>query len=137
MRLTHRAHRGDIAGKRWIAEPQLDRAEAAHRQQRLGLGGQCAEIVFDAEAATVIGRDRPDLGAEQRGERLTGGDGDSIPAGDVEAGERHAHNALHADQRETARQFRGEDDRVGASRLWLRLSISPRRLMIAGCAALK
>ena len=44
------------------------RAEAAGKQG-LGLGGQGTEIVHQAEAATVIGRDRTRAGAEQNRER--------------------------------------------------------------------
>ena len=102
--LAHRVHGGDVGGERRIAEPQLDGAEAA-RQQLLGLGGERAEIVHQAKTATVVGRDRARLGAEQAAQRLLAAMRERIPAGDVEAGDRHAHDALHADQREAAREL--------------------------------
>ena len=104
--LAYRVHGGDIALKRRIAEAQLDRAEVADGKQLLGLGSERAEIVHQAEAATVVGRDWFRLGAEHTRKRQPGGNRKRVPTGDVESGHRHAHDALHADQSETPRELR-------------------------------
>ena len=104
---------GNVLGNRRIAEPQLHRAEAA-REQLLGFGGQLAEIVHQPEAATVVSGDRSRLRTQQPRQRQLGRNGKRIPARRVEASDRHAHEALHADQREALHQRGRKRGWIGA-----------------------
>ena len=99
-------HRREIFGERRIAEPELDRAEAAF-EQLLGLVGQRL-FRHQPEPAGIVGRDAARLATEQTHQRHAGSGRKRIPAGDVEARHRHADDALHADQREAFGEFAPE-----------------------------
>src|SRR4029078_8700142 len=97
-------HRGQVLLERGISEAQLHPAKSA-LEELIGLLRERFGA-HESEAATVICANGPALPAEELDERLARPARHGVPAGGVESRERHAHDALHADQREALRKLR-------------------------------
>jgi hypothetical protein len=89
----------EVVFQRRIAEPKLDRAETAG-EQPFRLVGEFVRR-HQPETAGIVGPDRFGVCTEQRCERQAGRLPQRVPGGDVEARHRHAHDSLHADERES------------------------------------
>ena len=106
--LLHRMQRDEILCERGIAEPKLDRAKAAG-EEFFRLVGQPVRG-HQTEAAGVIGRNALGRAAEKHRKRPARGNRQRVPGRHVKPGHRHAHDALHADERETLGKLAPELD---------------------------
>jgi hypothetical protein len=96
--LPHRMQRTEILLERRITKSELDRTKAAGEEFFRLVGKPFRR--HQAEAAGVVGRNALGRAAKQRRERPTGSDRQRIPGCHVKTRHRHAHDALHADERE-------------------------------------
>jgi len=100
--LLHRIERDEIILERWIAKPELDRAEAAGKEF-LRLVRQLFRR-HQPEAAGIIGGNPLGRAAEERRKRATGRDRQGVPGRHVEPRHGHTDNALDADEGEALGQ---------------------------------
>ncbi len=99
---------GEIVLEGRIAQPELDRAEAAGEQSFRLIGEPLRR--HQTEAAGIVGGNALGPAADERRERQAGGDCQRIPGRHVEPGHGHADDALHADQGEAFGQPAPEID---------------------------
>ena len=109
---ANRAGDREVFGQRGVAQSQFHGLHAAFEQSLRFIGGSLR--AHQAQTAGVVGAHRPRRAAEQAGERHTGGNGQRVPQGHVERGQRHAHDAGHADQGEAALQLGRDGQRRDA-----------------------